>query len=219
MGCNGLQFHKEDIDESDFEYFGDGNIQPNPRVTTYPRQRHKVAPIGHTWDLPPIVRGLYKETMACLNNGRLQLAAVGFRAIIEAICRDAEVAGKNLETMINHLAKAHIITAKDREHLHAIRFMGNDSIHSLKKYREEEVVIVAHIVNAILTSLYILTKEVENLDMKPISRYPEFETILNESVAKRSVGEIDILRNFIKHDRRILSEDIPKFEAELQAHR
>ena len=51
-------------------------------------------PIGNTWELPELVRGLYVETMDCLNNSRLQLAAAGFRAIIEAICRDAKVTGK-----------------------------------------------------------------------------------------------------------------------------
>ena len=218
LGCDGIQFHKKDMDESMFEYYGDGEIEPNPTITTYPRQRQRVKPISRTWDIPSIVSSLYVETMDCLNHSRLQLAAAGFRAIIEAICRDAKIAGKNLETMINNLAKAHIITAKDRDHLHAIRFMGNDSIHSLKKYREEEVVIVAHIVNAIITSLYLIAKEVRQLDIKPISKYSEFEEILDESIAKRTVGEIDILRNFIKHDRRIISEDISKFETELQGH-
>ena len=218
MGCDGIQFYKEDLDESDFEYYGDGEVEPNARITTFPRQKNKVAPLRNTWEIPAMIRSLYIETIDCLNSNRLQLAAAGFRAIIEAICRDAAVPGRNLESMINNLAKSHIITAKDRDHLHAIRFMGNDSIHSIKRYREEEVVIVAHIVNAILTSLYLIAREVESLDIKPISKYSDFEEILNESVAKRTVGEIDILRNFIRHDRRIISEDIPKFESELQKH-
>lgn len=77
--------------------------------------------------------------------------------------------------------------------------------------------IVAHIVNAVLTSLYLIAKKVEYLDIKPISKYTEFIDILNESIARRTVGEVDILRNFIRHDRRIISEDIPGFENELKA--
>ena len=54
--------------------------------------------------------------------------------------------------------------------------------------------------------------------MKPISKYTEFIDILDESIAKRTVGDVDILRNFIRHDRRIISEDIPGFENELKAN-
>ncbi len=30
LGCEGIQFHKEDIDESNFEYYGDGDIDTHP---------------------------------------------------------------------------------------------------------------------------------------------------------------------------------------------
>lgn len=217
MGCDNVQFHMETLDESNMDYNEFGEVDIVPVVKTYPHQRAVVVPIADIWYIPEVVRGLYVETMDCLNHGHLQLAAAGFRAIIEAICRDEKVQGRNLETMINNLAKAHIITAKDRDHLHAIRFMGNDSIHSLKKYSKEEVKIVAHIVNAVLTSLYLIASEVRNLDVKPISTYERFEEVLNESLGNHKVGEIGTLRNFIRHDRRIISEDVPKFESILKS--
>lgn len=96
MGCDGIQFYKEDLDESDFEYYGDGEVEPNARITTFPRQKNKVAPLRNTWEIPAMIRSLYTETIDCLNSNRLQLAAAGFRAIIEAICRDAAVPGRNL---------------------------------------------------------------------------------------------------------------------------
>lgn len=218
LGCDGLQFHKEDLDEGDYEKSSYGEMEIIPRVTTYPHGKDIVSPLTNVWTFPPIVKDLYKQTFDCLNRSNFQLAAAGFRAIIEAICRYASVQGKNLETMINNLAKSHIITAKDRDHLHTIRFMGNDSIHSLKSYSEREVVIVAHIVNAILTSLYIIANEVDNLDITPISNYNDFEDFLDDKLSTRNAGEIDTLRGFIKHDRRVISEDLSKFEAELQSH-
>lgn len=216
MGCENIQFHKRTMDESNMYCDDEGEWDIAPEITTYPNRCPVVRPLYSTWHLPGMVGSLYIETMDCLNNHRLQLAAAGFRAIIEAICRDEKVPGKNLETMINNLAKAHIITAKDRDHLHAIRFMGNDSIHSLKKYREEEVAVVARIVNAVLTSLYLIEPEVRHLDEKPINTYAAFVKVLNDSITKRTVGQVDTLRNMVRHNRRIISEDIPKFEAELQ---
>lgn len=218
LGCESIKFHKEDLDESDCEVAYDGEAEIVPRVTVYPQSKDIVRPLIDTWNFPSMVRALYKETFDCLNRSNFQLAAAGFRAIIEAICRDASIAGKNLETMINNLAKSHIITAKDRDHLHTIRFMGNDTIHSLKSYSQEEVVIVAHIVNAVLTSLYIIAKEVERLDIKPISKYDDFVEYLNKMLKTKNTGDIGTLRGFIGNERRIISEDITRLETELQSH-
>lgn len=214
-GCDGLQFYKEDIDESDYAYDEYGEINPVPRRYTYPQRAMVVRPISG-WGMPASIRSLYKETMDCLNSGNLQLAAAGFRAIIETICREENIKGQSLETMINNLSKSHIITAKDRDHLHAIRFMGNDSIHGIKTYGQTEVRIVAHIVNAVITSLYLIADEVEKLHLKPISKFSDFQDILDNAIDSRQPGEIDVLRNFIKHDRRIIRDDIAKFESELQ---
>lgn len=216
LGCDTIQFHKKYIDEDSFVYYGDGEMEECPSITTYPNQKKLVDPIPDTSKLPDIVRNLYVETLFSLNNQCLQLSAAGFRAIIEAVCKEANVSGKNLETMINNMSKAHIITAKDRDHLHAIRFMGNDSIHSLKKYTESEVVIVAHIVNAIITSLYLIEKEVEELKIKPISTYDEFVKIIDENLKNYKVGQVDVLRNLTARDRRIIKDDYPKFEDELK---
>ena len=32
LGCESIQFHKEDIDESNFEYYGDGDIDTHPTI-------------------------------------------------------------------------------------------------------------------------------------------------------------------------------------------
>lgn len=216
LGCDNIQFHKEDEDEGCFETDYDGNMISVPTISVFPVNKKRVNPISNIWNMPVTVSSLYKETMDCLNNGGLQLAAAGFRAIIEAICIDAKIDGKTLETKINNMAKSHLITASDRDNLHAIRFIGNDSIHGLKKYSEKEVTIVAHIVNTILTSHYLIAEEVKNLDVKPVRTYDEFEIILLEQLKSYTVGQVDILRNMVGSERRIIKEDIPKYEAKLQ---
>lgn len=216
LGCDNIQFHKEDEDESCFEPAYDGNMISKPTISVFPSNRKKVNPLNDIWHLPRTVGSLYRETVDCLNNGGLQLAAAGFRATIEAICVDAKIDGKTLEAKINNMAKSHLITAADRDNLHAIRFIGNDSIHGIKKYSQNEVVIVAHIVNSILTSHYLIANEVKNWDIKPVKTYEEFEEILLERIKEQKIGKVDILKNFIDAERRIIKEDMPKFEMELQ---
>lgn len=215
MGCDNIQFHKEDIDEDDVREDINGDLSYFPTISVFPIHQKKVDPIKDTWRLPGIVQTLYKETMDCLNNGALQLAAAGFRATIEAICQDNGIEGKTLETKINNMAKSHLITTADRDNLHAIRFIGNDSIHGIKKYSEAQVIIVAHIVNAILTTHYLIAHEVKDLDVKPISKYPEFEKFLLDLLDNQPSGKVDTLRNFVKNERRIIKEDLPGFETEL----
>lgn len=216
LGCDNIQFHEEHEDETTYYYDDNEGMVIEPVISVYPRPQKKVKPIRNIWGMPHEVASLYNETINCLNNGGRQLAAAGFRAIIETICLNVKIEGKTLEAKINNLAKAHIITAADRDNLHAIRFIGNDSIHGIKKYSESEVIIVAHIVNTILTSLYLIAQEVEKLDVVPIKKYSEFEEILIERLKDYSTDNIDILKNIIGPERRIIREDIPKFESMLQ---
>lgn len=215
LGCHNIQFHKEDVDESLFDYDEDGNQFLSSEVKTYPWRKDLVEPIK-SWEIPSEISLIYKETMDCLNNSSFQLAAAGFRAVIERFCRYEKIDGKELNTMINNLVKKHIITKQDRDNLHAIRLMGNDTIHGLKQYSEREVVIVAHIVNAMLTGKYIIAEEVKYLDVIPVKSVSEFIEVLDKELATRKVGTVDVIRNFVKHERRIISEDISEFEKQLQ---
>lgn len=216
LGCEAVQFHKE-YQDSDMLYFIDENtVEPYSDVKVYPNHKEKIAPIDMVIFLPPSIQVLYEESNYCLNNGQLLLAAVGYRAVVEAICKDAGVTGKALETKINNLAKAHIITAKDRDHLHAIRFMGNDAVHEFVRFPEQEIVIVARIVNTILTSLYVIEKEVKSLRAKPVKTYKEFEQILDSALCNHPQNSIVTLQNLIRDERRIIKEDLPNFEVELQ---
>lgn len=216
LGCDNIQFHKEDLDETSFETDEEGTEYSVPDICTFPRSKNLVDPI-FSWDIPSEISVIYSETMDCLNRKSFQLAAAGFRSVIECFCRYEKIEGKELKTMINNLAKKHIITNQDRDNLHAIRFMGNDTIHGLKQYKQNEVVIVAHIVNTMLTSRFVIASEVKNLDVLPVKKLSEFIDILNAEISKRVIGSVDILRNFVKHERRIISEDLPEFEKQLQA--
>lgn len=117
--------------------------------------------------------------------------------------------------MINNLAQKRIITKNDRDHLHAIRFMGNDSIHNAKAFDIKELIIVAKIINTILTSLYIIHGEFQKLKEKPITSYEEFLKVLDKCLDSFQKGDVGTLTHFTEGVRGIIKEDRQDFEKSL----
>ena len=66
-----------------------------------------------------------------------------------------------------------------------------------------------------LNNLYILTEKCNSLLKTPIKTFQDFCKLLDEGLAKRQAGDIDILRNILPKTRLLIQEDRSKFEAEL----
>lgn len=213
-GCDNLSFLLTVYDESNEEYDEYGTKTIAPQLSIYPSDRLLINKIDAN-KIPHPVREIYLETIDNINRKNSILGAAGCRAVIEAICKEHKVAAKDLNTMINNMAKNHIITAKDRDHLHAIRFMGNDSIHVSCKYSENELKIVAHIINSILTSLYIIAEESKQLKERPIDNFDDFIKVLGEILDTATIGEKKTLKQFTRSKRTLLDEYISQFELQL----
>lgn len=216
-GCDHVSFDVETVDETNVEYNPDGVEQYYSVHQSYPIKEGFFEPVAYTWNFPSSVYSIYKETVSAINNECWLLAAVGFRAVIEAICNDKAVTGKNLEQKINGLKKAGHITEADRNRFHSVRFLGNDSIHEIKAPKREALVTVLQIINGILTNLYVFDEEVRNNLECPISSIAEFISKLDDGLDSHSVGDVDILRNLLPENcRQLIKEDLPKFETELK---
>lgn len=213
-GCDSVSFHREAYEESNVTYNEFGEEELVPTINVYPNDKLIVKKLPY-WDLPDEVRQIYSETIDSINHGNLILAGAGCRAVIEAVCNQQGITGTQLETKINNLAKSRIITSKDRDHLHAIRFMGNDSIHDAKKFEEKELIIVAKILNTILTSLYLINQEFEKLKEKPVTTFEAFKKELDAKLAGRTSGEVANLQSLINGSRKIIREDLAGFETQL----
>lgn len=213
-GCDNITYCDAITDEGivDVDEYGHEYIPTNYHVI--PNSQKEIYPI-RSLDLPEEIRQIYTETIECINRNNLILAGVGCRATIEAICRYENITGGNLEKQINNLARKQVITLKDRDHLHAIRFMGNDSIHDIKAFDLKEIIIVGEIINTILTSLYIIHKKFLKLREKPISSYDGFIRILDKCLNDHEIGEVGNLRHFIQGVRNIIQEDLKQFEVKL----
>ena len=93
--------------------------------------------------------------------------------------------------------------------------MGNDSIHEMKSPEPSQLRIVLEIVNVMLNNLYILEAEFKDSMEHPIKTFAEFLKLLNGGLSTRSTGDTDILKNLLPPSRRLIKEDLQKFETEL----
>ena len=214
LGCDKISFYSVTMEESSIGYDDEGNEVMIPEENTYPVQRGRVNALN-SWYIPSEIGGIYREAISAMNSKNLRLAAAGFRAVIEAICLHESVTGKTLEQKINALRKQGIITQQDRDRLHAIRFMGNDSVHEMKRPEYSQLAIVLEIVNVMLNNLYILEAQFKDSLERPITTFREFIKLLNEGIAVRRIGDTDVLKNLLPPSRRLIKEDVSKFEAEL----
>lgn len=143
------------------------------------------------------------------------MAAAGFRVIVEAICTEENIEGKSLETKINNLCKKGVITWNDRDRLHTIRFMGNDSVHSVKEPTKDQLLLVLEIIHNMLNNLYVLARKSSDILENPIRTFSDFAELLDMGLKNRQVGDIDVLKNLLPPMRRLIQEDKGKFETEL----
>lgn len=209
-GCDSISFLRVDFDESWEDK--DGNLIPE--YTSYPFREDHVEPIS-SWIMPRRICEVYCEAVTAYNNKCSILAAAGFRATIEAICKNKEITGSDLRVRINNLQKKGHITLQDRDRLHSIRFMGNDSIHEMKAPEEKDLALVLEIVNNTLNNLYVLDEKTRGME-KTISSFNDFTRALAIHLLDFNPGDVVTLKDILQNDRRIMDEDRTGFEAELQ---
>lgn len=214
-GCEHVSFDIETFEESNVRYDRDGMEEMYSEHTAYPTPEGQLASIEASWEFPSAVLRIYKETVKAINAECYTLAAAGFRAVIESICLDKQISGKTLEVKINNMKKAGIITMEDRDRLHSVRFLGNDSVHEIKTPERRTLLVILEIIEGILKSLYIYEEKISSELKRPIKTIEEFIALLNEGLTNKAVGNVDVLRNLLPENRRLIREDLNKFEQDL----
>lgn len=189
----------------------DGELIPTEREV-FPKQ-HK----GNieTLYLPTIVKNIYQETCNAYRDEALTLAGIGFRATIEAICNEQQIKGKELSTRINNLCSKGLLSKKDSERLHAIRFLGNDAAHKIKEPSKMALQAALVIVEHLITTVYILDKKTEALE-KIIQEYNEFETLLIKNLKNHKIGDELPFTELLGKDTRLLNGSLKPFEKRLR---
>jgi hypothetical protein len=145
-GCHTVSFRKAIIDyEASYPISEDEWDIPQD-VVCYPSVLKGHRELQDVWELPNTVRIIYNQSIQAIKEDSNILAGIGLRATIEAICNDLLIEGKTLDKRIDTLEKRGLISKKDSERLHAIRFMGNDAAHEIKKVDLKNLLIALRII-------------------------------------------------------------------------
>lgn len=207
-GCENIQFKKTLGDESMISYNSyTEQDEYSEEVVLFPTPLKKHVPLVNEYSLPPKIKAIYRETLDSFKAGSYILTGVGFRAIIEAVCIDKSIKGKDLQQKINNLLKEKLITEKECKRLHSIRFLGNDSVHEMLKPELRTLYIVLEIIEHLLRNIYLIDLNIGNHLDTIINEYSQFEELL-WSKCNRLANSIEIsIRSALGKDFRRVEED------------
>lgn len=104
---------------------------------------------------------IYKETLGAYNNKLTTLCAIGIRSLLEGICEDKQVAGKNLEEKIDNMVT--ILPSNIVTNLHTIRFLGNEAAHELSVPSTEDLRLAIELCEDLLNYIYELDYKAQRL--------------------------------------------------------
>ena len=150
-GCGTVSFTASSWNSEDTDPDGD----PISSIILYPSRTIR-KPMESHYYLPDKVRGVYEETLTALSNRAPILAAIGIRAVVEAVCKDKGCMEHNLEKNIDLLVKKGHLAADQADFLHLQRFMGNNAAHEIAPPEQSELRAALDIAENLLTNLYVL---------------------------------------------------------------
>lgn len=108
--------------------------------------------------LPPLISQLYTEVESAFMEEANILAGVGLRMLVEAICLQEKIPGRNLQEKIKNLEVNGLLSVNAVPILDKLRVIGNFSAHEIKKFSIEKLEYALDIINHILKSIYVLPK-------------------------------------------------------------
>ena len=141
---------------------GEGNQRYSS--TYYPKRKQDTIPQKIFLKLPEKLKQLHKETIAAYNDGLNILCAAGLRALIEGICVDKIIEGRNLEKKIDQLTS--ILPENIVSNLHSFRFMGNTAVHELSPPKRKDLYLAIEVIEDLLNFLYELDYKTSQLSKK-----------------------------------------------------
>lgn len=151
--CDSVCYLKASWDSEGFDHDEQGNLclLIDERQYQPASSANFVFNIQHT---PSKLNGLIDETLYALAGGKLFLATVGLRLVIEFIVKDRKCAGNNLSSRITDLFTQDIIDEPQKDVLHKIRLRGNAGAHDGVSMTKREMIAGMAVVDLLLEKLY-----------------------------------------------------------------
>jgi hypothetical protein len=153
-------------------YWNDAMRDGQEDVNYFPERTEHALSTKPYSKLKPQLRAIYKEAIACYNAQALILSAVGLRALLEGICHDKRLKGKNLKVKIDGLQE-YLPNKNIIRNLHHFRFMGNDAVHELAPPKPTEVALAISVIEDLLNFLYELDYKASQLREMRRSKKPK----------------------------------------------
>lgn len=215
LGCEtkSFRYYWRDIEQA--YQVGEDEWEVPDGAEYYPKYDPAHVDLDDVYIVPDLVRSIYLEAVTAVQANALTLAGLGLRGTIEAVCNDMQVKGKNLETRIAKMATMGVISKNDSDRLHAIRFLGNDAAHDIKRPDKDQISVALKIINHLIQSVYILKIEAEGKLDTILATSSEFIEILDKKIAAYSPGDELPLTKFFGKDIRRLGTSAPAFESQL----
>lgn len=135
----------------------------------YPQRVYLLPAIDLYW-VPLHVRTFYRELEGALRIGLKTLSAAGIRAAVEAALRTKGAAGRTLKALIDDASTKHHISIDQAAALHGDRLLGNEMLHELAVPTDEEISVAFHVLNELLTTLFITPTRAVRLRVKKAHR-------------------------------------------------
>lgn len=152
-GCDAFTYSIESWTEADWNYESE---EMETTWETYPQPVVLRQTIDGEETLPEKIRLIYNEIISAVHAKLPLLSGIGLRALIESICKDQGIPGKNLEERIDGLASSGALTIKQSDILHAHRFLGNAAAHEITPAQPSELAVALEIAEHILKTIYII---------------------------------------------------------------
>ena len=172
--ANGREY-EYDYDRTFTNFYPDGSIVFNKLEKQIPEKLFQI----------------YSEAKTAFIQNLDIFTAIGIRAIIECICKDKKVVGRDLEKRITNLKSLGDISKRDIELLHSLRFLGNEAVHELVKPKRKDLQVAFKIVDHLIQTIYVMPKELEHTNFKKhIGDYETFENCIKENISELDEDKI-----------------------------
>lgn len=162
LGCKSLSFRIASTNSENYYPISADEYEYGVSEKLYPPRLEGRKGLGNdTVHLPTKVRPIYDETLTALAVQAPILAAIGLRALVEAVCQEKKAKGSDLFKKIDSLVEQRVLTPAGATILHKIRALGNAAAHEAKPHNDRQLSLAMDIVEHMLKDVYILPKQAE----------------------------------------------------------
>jgi hypothetical protein len=147
--------------QESYGYFDSDSDRIQHESYFHPRRERRSLPVSIFRQLDRELARIYREVILSFNSDARILCAVGLRALLEGICADKGIEGRDLYTKISGLEA--YLPSNIVKSLHRFRFMGNEAAHELQAPSESDLRLAIEVMEDLLNFLYELDYKARSL--------------------------------------------------------